>query len=152
MICPICKKGETSVVDSRTAEDGTTIRRRRLCVCGERFTTFERVQFRELMVVKKSGRKSPFDREKLSKSVYIALKKRPIDTDTVEKFITNISRSLEELGQSEISSNTIGTMVMQGLKDLDPVAYVRFASVYRNFREEKDFIQFVDKINVFKKK
>lgn len=152
MICPICKKGETSVVDSRPAEDGTTIRRRRLCVCGERFTTFERVQFRELMVVKKSGRKSPFDREKLSKSVYIALKKRPIDTDTVEKFITNISRSLEELGQSEISSNTIGTMVMQGLKDLDPVAYVRFASVYRNFREEKDFIQFVDKINVFKKK
>ena len=152
MICPFCKKGETSVVDSRPTEDGTSIRRRRLCICGERFTTFERVQFRELMVVKKSGRKSPFDREKLSKSVYIALKKRPIDTDTVEKFITNISRSLEELGQSEISSNTIGTMVMQGLKDLDPVAYVRFASVYRNFREEKDFIQFVDKINVFKKK
>ena len=152
MICPICKKGETSVVDSRPTEDGTAIRRRRLCVCRERFTTFERVQFRELMVIKKNGRKSPFDREKLSKSVYIALKKRPIDTDTVEKFITNISRSLEELGQSEVSSNTIGTMVMQGLKDLDPVAYVRFASVYRNFREEKDFIQFVDKINVFKKK
>ena len=152
MICPICKKGETSVVDSRPTEDGTAIRRRRLCVCGERFTTFERVQFRELMVIKKNGRKSPFDREKLSKSVYIALKKRPIDTDTVEKFITNISRSLEELGQSEIASNSIGTMVMEGLKDLDPVAYVRFASVYRNFREEKDFIQFVDKINVFKKK
>ena len=152
MICPICKKRETSVVDSRPTEDGTSIRRRRLCVCRERFTTFERVQFRELMVVKKNGRKSPFDREKLSKSVYIALKKRPIDTDTVEKFITNISRSLEELGQSEIASNTIGTMVMEGLKDLDPVAYVRFASVYRNFREEKDFIQFVDKINVFKKK
>ena len=121
-------------------------------VWGERFTTFERVQFREMMVVKKNGRKSPFDREKLSKSIYIALKKRPIDTDTVEKFITNISRSLEELGQSEITSNTIGTMVMDGLKDLDPVAYVRFASVYRNFREEKDFIQFVDKIDVFKKK
>ena len=144
MICPICKKGETSVVDSRPTEDGTAIRRRRLCVCGERFTTFERVQFREMMVVKKNGRKSPFDREKLSKSIYIALKKRPIDTDTVEKFITNISRSLEELGQSEIASNTIGTMVMDGLKDLDPVAYVRFASVYRNFREEKDFIQFVE--------
>ena len=104
------------------------------------------------MVVKKNGRKSPFDREKLSKSIYIALKKRPIDTDTVEKFITNISRSLEELGQSEISSTTIGTMVMEGLKDLDPVAYVRFASVYRNFREEKDFVQFVDKIDVFKKR
>ena len=152
MICSICKKGETSVVDSRPTEDGTAIRRRRLCVCGERFTTFERVQFREMMVVKKNGRKSPFDREKLSKSYYIALKKRPIDTDTVEKFITNISRSLEELGQSEIATNTIGTMVMDGLKDLDPVAYVRFASVYRNFREEKDFIQFVDKIDVFKKR
>ena len=152
MICPICKKGETSVVDSRPTEDGAVIRRRRLCVCGERFTTFERVQFREMMVVKKNGRKSPFDREKLSKSIYIALKKRPIDTDTVEKFITNISRSLEELGQSEITSNTIGTMVMDGLKNLDPVAYVRFASVYRNFREEKDFIQFVDKIDVFKKR
>ena len=152
MICPICKKGETSVVDSRPTEDGATIRRRRLCVCGERFTTFERVQFREMMVVKKNGRKSPFDREKLSKSIYIALKKRPIDTDTVEKFITNISRSLEELGQSEIASNTIGSMVMDGLKNLDPVAYVRFASVYRNFREEKDFIQFVDKIDVFKKR
>jgi len=152
MICPICKKGETSVVDSRPTEDGATIRRRRLCACGERFTTFERVQFREMMVVKKNGRKSSFDREKLSKSIYIALKKRPIDTDTVEKFITNISRSLEELGQSEIASNTIGTMVMDGLKVLDPVAYVRFASVYRNFREEKDFIQFVDKIDVFKKR
>ena len=152
MICSSCKKGETSVVDSRPTEDGTAIRRRRLCVCGYRFTTFERVQFREMMVIKKNGRKSPFDREKLSKSIYIALKKRPIDTDTVEKFITNISRSLEELGQSEIATNTIGKMVMDGLKDLDPVAYVRFASVYRNFREEKDFIQFVDKIDVFKKR
>ena len=104
------------------------------------------------MVVKKNGRKSPFDRDKLSKSIYIALKKRPIDTDTVEKFITKISRSLEELGQNEISSTTIGSLVMDGLKELDPVAYVRFASVYRNFREEKDFIQFVDKIDVFKKR
>ncbi len=152
MICPCEKKGETSVVDSRPTEDGTAIRRRRLCACGERFTTFERIQIRELMVVKKNGRKSPFERDKLSKSIYIALKKRPIDTETVEKFITNISRSLEELGQSEITSTTIGTMVMDGLKNLDPVAYVRFASVYRNFREEKDFIQFVDKIDVFKKR
>ena len=104
------------------------------------------------MVVKKKGRKSPFDRDILSKSIYIALKKRPIDTETVEKFITNISRSLEELGQNEISSNAIGKMVMDGLKNLDPVAYVRFASVYRNFREEKDFVQFVDKIDVFKKR
>ena len=152
MICPFCKKDDTSVVDSRPTEDGSTIRRRRLCNCGERFTTFERVQFRELTVIKKNGRKSVFDREKLSKSIYIALKKRPIDTDTVEKFISTISRNLEELGQSEISSSIIGTMVMQGLKELDPVAYIRFASVYRNFREEKDFVQFVDKIDVFKKK
>ena len=152
MLCPFCKTGDTSVVDSRPTEDGTAIRRRRTCNCGERFTTFERVQFRELTVVKKNGRKSTFDWDKLSKSIYIALKKRPIDTDTVEKFISNISRSLEELGQSEISSSIIGTMVMQGLKELDPVAYIRFASVYRNFREEKDFVQFVDKIDVFKKK
>ena len=152
MICPICKKGETSVVDSRPTEDGNAIRRRRLCICGERFTTFERVQFRELMVVKKNGRKSAFDRDKLSKSLYIALKKRPIDTETVEKFLTKITRSLEELGQSEVSTNTIGTMVMDGLKELDPVAYVRFASVYRNFREEKDFVQFVDKLDVYKKR
>ena len=152
MICPICKKGETSVVDSRPTEDGTSIRRRRLCACGERFTTFERVQIRELMVVKKNGIKSPFDREKLSKSIYIALKKRPIDTDTAEKFISKISRSLEELGQAEIATNTIGTMVMEGLKELDPVAYVRFASVYRNFKEEKDFVQFVDRLDVYKKR
>ena len=152
MICPCPKKGETSVVDSRSTEDGTSIRRRRLCVCGERFTTFERIQIRALMVVKKNGRKSVFDRDKLSKSIYIALKKRPIDTETVEKFISKISRALEEIGQSEISTTTIGTMVMEGLKDLDPVAYVRFASVYRNFREEKDFVQFVGKLDVYKKK
>ena len=152
MICPFCREKDTSVVDSRPTEDGTAIRRRRLCVCGHRFTTFERVQFRELMVVKKNGRKSSFDRDKLSKSIYIALKKRPIDTETVEKFISKISRALEELGQAEISTNTIGTMVMEGLKELDPVAYVRFASVYRNFREEKDFVQFVDKLDVYKKR
>ena len=152
MICPCEKKGETSVVDSRPTEDGTAIRRRRLCVCGERFTTFERIQYRELFVIKKNGRKSTLDRDKLSKSIYIALKKRPIDTDTIEKFISSIMRSIEELGQSEISTTTIGTMVMERLKDLDPVAYVRFASVYRNFREEKDFVQFVDKIDVYKKR
>ena len=152
MICPCEKKGETSVVDSRPTEDGTAIRRRRLCSCGTRFTTFERIQHREIMVVKKNGRKSSFDRDKLAKSIYIALKKRPLDSDTIEKFISRISRSLEELGQNEISSNTIGTMVMEGLKELDPVAYVRFASVYRNFREEKDFVQFVDKLDVHKKR
>ena len=152
MICPCEKKGETSVVDSRPTEDGTAIRRRRLCSCGTRFTTFERIQHREIMVVKKNGRKSSFDRDKLAKSIYIALKKRPLDSDTIEKFISRISRSLEELGQNEISSNTIGTMVMEGLKELDPVAYVRFASVYSNFREEKDFVQFVDKLDVYKKR
>ena len=115
MICPCKKKGETSVVDSRPTEDGTAIRRRRLCVCGERFTTFERIQYRELMVVKKNGRKSAFDRDKLAKSIYIALKKRPLDTETVEKFISKVSRSLEELGQNEISTNTIGTLVMLSL-------------------------------------
>ena len=152
MLCPFCKTGDTSVVDSRPTEDGTAIRRRRTCGRGERFTTFERVQYREITVVKKNGRKSIFDRDKLSKSLYIALKKRPIDTDTVEKFISNISRSLEEMGQSEIPSNVIGKMVMDGLKELDPVAYVRFASVYRNFREVKDFEQFVDKLDVYSKK
>ena len=152
MLCPFCKTGDTSVVDSRPTEDGTAIRRRRTCSCGERFTTFERVQYRELTVVKKNGRKSTFDRDKLSKSIYIALKKRPLDTDTVEKFISNISRSLEEMGQSEIPSSVIGKMVMDGLKELDPVAYVRFASVYRNFREVKDFEQFVDKLDVYNKK
>ena len=152
MICPCEKKGDTSVVDSRPTEDGTAIRRRRLCICGERFTTFERVQYRELFVIKKNGRKSTLDRDKLSKSIYIAMKKRPIDTETIEKFISSIMRSLEELGQSEITTSTIGTMVMERLKDLDPVAYVRFASVYRNFREEKDFVQFVDKIDVYKKR
>ena len=152
MLCPFCKTDNTSVVDSRPTEDGTAIRRRRTCGCGERFTTFERVQFRELIIIKKNGRKSVFDREKLAKSIYIALKKRPIDTDTIEKFISSISRNLEEMGQSEIASSTVGKMVMDELKELDPVAYVRFASVYRNFREVKDFEQFVDKLDVYKTK
>ncbi len=154
MLCPFCKERDTSVVDSRPTEDGTAIRRRRICECErkERFTTFERVQFRELTVVKKNGRKSSFDREKLAKSIFIALKKRPIDTETIEKFVSNISRNLEEMGQSEIASNVIGKIVMDGLRELDPVAYVRFASVYRNFREVKDFEQFVDKLDVYNKK
>ena len=154
MLCPFCKERDTSVVDSRPTEDGTAIRRRRICECErkERFTTFERVQFRELTVVKKNGRKSSFDRDKLAKSIFIALKKRPIDTETIEKFISNISRNLEEMGQAEITSNMIGKMVMDGLRELDPVAYVRFASVYRNFREVKDFEQFVDKLDVYNKK
>merc|ERR1712127_1047610 len=113
-------------------EDGTAIRRRRVCTCGggQRFTTFERVQFRELTVVKKNGRKSPFEREKLAKSIFIALKKRPIDNDTVEKFVSRISRELEEMGHSEIQSSVIGKMVMDGLKEMDKIGYIRFASVY----------------------
>ena len=152
MICPICKKGETSVVDSRPTEDGATIRRRRLCVCGERFTTFERVQFREMMVIKKNGRKSVFDRDKLTKSVMIALRKRPVDQHTIDKFISKIYRNLEDLGQNEIMSETIGKYVMEGLKEIDPVAYVRFASVYTNFKEVKDFEDFVGNLNVVKSK
>ena len=150
MICPICKKGETSVVDSRPTEDGATIRRRRQCVCGERFTTFERVQFRELIIIKKNGRKSPFDRDKLSKSVYIALKKRPIDTESIEKFISKMVRNLEWLGENEIPTSTIGKFIMDGLANLDQVAYVRFASVYKNFKEAKDFEQFIGNLNVYK--
>ena len=152
MLCPFCKTGDTSVVDSRPTEDGTAIRRRRTCSCGQRFTTFERIQYRELTVIKKNGRKSSFDREKLAKSIFIALKKRPIDTETIEKFVSKISRNLEEMGQAEIASNVIGKMVMDDLKELDPVAYIRFASVYRNFREVKDFEQFVDKLDVYNKK
>ena len=147
MICPICKKGETSVVDSRPTEDGTAIRRRRLCVCGERFTTFERVQFREFLVVKKNGDKSIFDRDKIAKSFELALRKRPVDIDTKEKLISKIVRDLEGMGENEISTNTIGEMVMQGLYSIDKVAYVRFASVYRDFRETKDFEQFLDSLD-----
>ena len=131
MICSIFKKGETSVVASRQTEDVTAIRRRRLCVCGARFTTFERVQFREIMVVKKNGRKSSFDRDKLSKSIYIALKKRPIDTETAEKFISKTSRALEEIGKIEISSSIIGTIVMEVLKEIDPVSPWRELANFR---------------------
>ena len=151
MICPICKKGETSVVDSRPTEDGTAIRRRRLSsCCNQRFTTFERVQFREMMVIKNNGRKSVFDRDKLTKSVMIALRKRPVDQETIDKFVSKIYRNLEDLGQNEIMTKTIGKFVMDGLKELDPIAYVRFASVYTNFKEVKDFEDFVGNLNVYK--
>ena len=153
MLCPFCRQKDTSVVDSRPTEDGTAIRRRRLSsCCNQRFTTFERVQFREMMVIKNNGRKSVFDRDKLTKSVMIALRKRPVDQETIDKFVSKIYRNLEDLGQNEIMTKTIGKFVMEGLKELDPVAYVRFASVYRNFREEKDFVQFVDKLDVYKKR
>jgi transcriptional repressor NrdR len=149
MLCPFCREKDTSVVDSRPTEDGTAIRRRRVCLCGggQRFTTFERVQFRELTVLKKNGRRSPFDREKLAKSLFMALKKRPIDDATTEKLVTKISRELEEMGQSEIQSSVIGKIVMEQLKELDKIAYIRFASVYTNFKEVKEFEEYIEKLD-----
>jgi len=152
MLCPFCREKDTSVVDSRPTEDGTAIRRRRVCACErkERFTTFERVQFRELTVIKSNGRRAPFDRDKIAKSITIALRKRPIDSESVEKFISKIVRNLEGLGENEIPTSTIGKFIMDGLANLDQVAYVRFASVYRNFKEAKDFEQFIGNLNVYK--
>ena len=153
MICPFCKEKDTSVVDSRPTEDGTAIRRRRLCPCSKavRFTTFERVQFRELSVIKKNGRRSTFDREKLAKSLFTALKKRPFDADTIEKIVSRISRDLEEMGQSEIQSSVIGKKVMDILRDLDKIAYVRFASVYTNFKEVGEFGDYIEELDGEKK-
>ena len=149
MLCPFCREKDSSVVDSRPTEDGTAIRRRRVCGCErkERFTTFERVQFRELTVVKNNGRKEPFDRDKVAKSINIALRKRPIDAESIEKFISKIVRNLEGLGENEIPTSTIGKFIMDGLANLDQVAYVRFASVYKNFKEAKDFEQFVGNLD-----
>ena len=154
MLCPFCREKDTSVVDSRPTEDGTAIRRRRVCGCErkERFTTFERVQFRELTVVKNNGRKVPFDRDKIAKSINISLRKRPIDSESSEKFISKIVRNLEGLGENEIPTSTIGKFVMNGLANLDQVAYVRFASVYKNFKEAKDFEQFIGNLNDYKQK
>ena len=152
MLCPFCREKDTSVVDSRPTEDWTAIRRRRVCGCDrkERFTTFERVQFRELTVIKNNGRKEPFDRDKITKSINISLRKRPIDSDAIEKFISKIVRNLEGLGENEIPTSTIGKFIMDGLANLDQVAYVRFASVYKNFKEAKDFEQFIGNLNVYK--
>ena len=152
MLCPFCREKDTSVVDSRPTEDGTAIRRRRLCGCErkERFTTFERVQFRELSVLKSNGRRVPFDRDKIAKSITIALRKRPIDSESIEKFISKIVRNLEGLGENDIPTSTIGKFIMEGLANLDQVAYVRFASVYKNFKEAKDFEQFIGNLDVYK--
>ncbi|HEY5226493.1 MAG TPA: transcriptional regulator NrdR, partial [Methylovirgula sp.] len=139
MRCPYCGSLETQVKDSRPTEDASSIRRRRVCPdCGGRFTTFERVQLRELTVVKKSGRRIPFDRDKLMRSIEIALRKRPVENDRVERLVNGIVRQLESQGEPEIPSSKIGELVMEGLRSLDGVAYVRFASVYRNFREARD--------------
>ena len=144
MRCPFCGHGDTQVKDSRPTEDNATIRRRRFCPeCGSRFTTFERVQLRELSVLKNDGEKVPFDRDKLMRSLNIALRKRPVDEEKIERIVNSIQRRLETLGESEIPTKVIGEMVMDHLADMDQVAYVRFASVYRNFREAKDFEAFV---------
>jgi transcriptional repressor NrdR len=140
MRCPYCGNPDTQVKDSRPSEDNTAIRRRRVCPdCGGRFTTFERVQLRELTVVKKNGRRVPFDRDKLARSVAVALRKRSVDPERVDRMVNGIVRQLESSGDSEVPSERIGLLVMEGLKGLDEVAYVRFASVYRNFKDTEDF-------------
>ena len=144
MRCPYCNYSDTQVKDSRPTEDNAVIRRRRSCPqCGARFTTFERVQLRDLMVKKRDGKKVEFDRDKLARSIIIAFRKRPVDSERIEKMITGIVRRLESSGESEILSSNIGEMVMDTLSEIDQVAYVRFASVYRNFREARDFEKFV---------
>ncbi len=148
MRCPFCSNADTQVKDSRATEDNSAIRRRRVCVdCGGRFTTFERVQLRELMVVKRSGRRTPFDRDKLARSVSVALRKRPVEAERIERMISGVVRQLESLGESEIKSEQVGELVMEGLRNLDDVAYVRFASVYKNFREAKDFEDIIGALN-----
>ena len=145
MRCPFCGHMESQVKDSRPSEDGAAIRRRRLCPeCGGRFTTFERVQLRELTIVKRSGRRTPFDREKLARSVALPLRKRQIDAERVDRLINGIVRQLESMGETELASSVVGEMVMKSLKALDDVAYVRYASVYRDFRHTDDFAQFLN--------
>jgi transcriptional repressor NrdR len=147
MRCPYCGSLDTQVKDSRPTDDSAAIRRRRICPdCGGRFTTFERVQLREIMIVKRSGRRVPFDRDKLQRSVEIALRKRAVDPERVERMINGIVRQLESSGEGEVPSERIGELVMEGLKNLDDVAYVRFASVYRNFREAKDFEEIIGEL------
>jgi len=145
--CPFCAHEDSQVKDARPTEDNGAIRRRRQCeACGARFTTFERIQLRELTVVKSEGRRQSFDREKLERSVTIACRKRPIDPAKIERLVSGIQRQLETSGESEVSASTIGELVMEGLKALDGVAYIRFASVYRDFTEPRDFEDFAGSI------
>ncbi|MCH8685461.1 transcriptional regulator NrdR [Pedomonas mirosovicensis] len=147
MRCPFCSHEDTQVKDSRPTEDNSAIRRRRQCpACGARFTTFERVQLRELVVIKKSGKRELFERDKLERSIRIALRKRPVEPDRIDRLVTGIVRQLESMGENEIPAHQIGELVMERLEALDPVAYVRFASVYKNFREAKDFETFVGQL------
>jgi transcriptional repressor NrdR len=146
--CPFCAHEDSQVKDSRPTEDGSSIRRRRQCEdCGARFTTFERIQLRELTVVKAGSRREPFDRGKLERSVAIAIRKRPVPPERIDKLLSSIQRQLETSGETEVPSSTIGEMVMNGLKAIDPVAYIRFASVYKDFREAKDFEDFAGTVN-----
>ncbi|MEL6475280.1 MAG: transcriptional regulator NrdR [Pseudomonadota bacterium] len=144
MRCPFCGTENTAVKDSRPAEENTAVRRRRACeVCGGRFTTFERVQLRDIMVVKRDGKRAPFDREKVARSVKIALRKRPVDAEQIDQMVSGIIRQLESAGDGEIDSNAVGELVMAALKDIDPVGYVRYASVYKDFRDPGDFAEFI---------
>ena len=144
MRCPFCQSPDSQVKDSRPSEDGAAIRRRRQCPeCGGRFTTFERVQLRELTIVKRSGRRTPFDRDKLARSISMAMRKRPVEAERVERMISAIVRQLESMGETEVPSTVVGELAMKSLKALDEVAYVRFASVYRDFRETDDFARFL---------
>src|SRR5271154_1814105 len=146
MRCPFCGHAESQVKDSRPSEEGASIRRRRFCPnpeCGGRFTTFERVQLRELTIMKRSGRRAPFDREKLVRSISVALRKRPVDPERLERMVSGIVRQLESMGETELASHVVGEMVMKALKSLDEVGYVRYASVYRDFRETQDFAKFL---------
>ena len=148
MRCPYCSDKDTQVKDSRPSEDNSTIRRRRICPgCGGRFTTFERIQLRELYVVKRTGQKVIFDRDKLMRSVQIATRKRPVEIDNLEQMVSGIVRQLENRGETDISTEIIGKLIMEGLRQLDDVSYVRFASVYKNFRETKDFEEFIEEIS-----
>jgi transcriptional repressor NrdR len=145
--CPFCSHENSQVKDSRPSEDGTSIRRRRQCEdCGARFTTFERVQLRELTVVKSGTRREPFDRGKLDRSIAIACRKRPVPQERIDRLVSSIQRQVETSGESEIDSTRIGEMVMDGLKALDPVAYIRFASVYKDFTEARDFEEFAGSV------
>lgn len=148
MRCPFCGNEDSQVKDSRPTEDGAAIRRRRQCeACAARFTTFERIQLRDLTVLKSEDRREPFERDKLVRSVSIAARKRPITAAQIEKLVSGIQRQLETLGDSEIPSTKIGELVMHGLKGLDPVAYIRFASVYKDFREARDFEEFAGNVS-----
>ena len=147
MRCPFCGHEDTQVKDSRPTDDNSAIRRRRYCPsCGSRFTTFERVQLRELIVVKKNGQRTPFDRDKLLRSIMIAVRKRPIGEERVERVVNSITRRLESSGETEIPSKQVGEMAMQALLQLDQIAYIRYASVYRNFREASDFNELLDRL------